>query len=110
MWKPIAESEMRVVLDEEIARLDELSRPTWKKYKVKLQQLPCEREGYERESIYIVARHENQVVLFDDRKEQFGVGKLEEDGVIRKWSLYGEKLGWALRHFPWGHKPPAAEE
>lgn len=105
MWKPIAESEMIVLVDEEIAKLDELTRPTWKKYKVKLQQIPVEHEGSDRNSVYILARAEREVLLFDDVAERFATGLIDPDGVLRKWSLHSERLAPTLRHFPSNRRP-----
>lgn len=100
MWKPISEGEMQVFLDEEIARLDELTRPTWKKHRSKLALVPSAREGSDRTGIYVVARAGSEVIVFDDASEQFGTAMLGDDGVIRDWTTYGEHLSHALRHFP----------
>ena len=39
---PIAESEMLVIMDEEIAALDDLVRPTWKKFRSKIESMDVE--------------------------------------------------------------------
>jgi|GEM_PF-1570402 len=100
MAKPITETEMIVLLNEEIARLDNLTRPTWKQFKSKLATVPCQREGFDRTQLYAVARADSEVVVYDDVDSRFASGFLDEDGVLRKWSTFGEELKSALKHFP----------
>jgi hypothetical protein len=50
-------------------------------------------------------------VVHDDVEEEFGAGSLDRDGVLRSWSTYGARLGWALAGFPahaTRHAPPPA--
>ncbi|HVT03025.1 MAG TPA: hypothetical protein VHL58_06565 [Thermoanaerobaculia bacterium] len=100
MPKPITETEMIVLLNEEIARLDNLTRPAWKQYRKPLAAVPCEKEGFDRKELFAVARAENEVVVYDDATSRFASGFLDEDGVLRKWSTYGEEMRSALKHFP----------
>ncbi|HWL40289.1 MAG TPA: hypothetical protein VNO75_08630 [Gemmatimonadaceae bacterium] len=51
------------------------------------------------EPMYAVARAEAAIVVYDDVEEEFGVGTLDQDGILRSWSNYGE-LRWALQGFP----------
>jgi hypothetical protein len=107
MRNSISETEMIVFLDEQIARLDDLTRPTWKRYRVPLRAARCERGG-ERGTVFVVAAAGDEVLLFDEVKEEFGTARLDADGVIREWTTYGEELRGTLRHFP--RKQPGTKE
>lgn len=100
MPRPITETEMIVLLNEEIARLDNLTRPAWKENRKPLARIPCERAGFDRHELFTVARAENEVVVYDDSTGRFATGFLDEDGVLRKWSTYGEEMRTALKNFP----------
>lgn len=100
MASRISDTEMRVFLDEQIAKLDNLTRPTWKRYKTSLEQLAVRRGEEESEQLFVVARAGREIVYFDDRKDEFGAGELEESGVLRDYGTYGSELRQTLRHFP----------
>ena len=51
------------------------------------------------EHIFVVARAGVRLLLSDDAEDEFAVGEVDADGVLRKWDLYGE-LVFALRNFP----------
>lgn len=98
MALPISEAEMRVMLDDQIARLDDLTRPTWKQHRVKPERIPME-EPEGRDS-YVVARADGEVLYFDDEKDEFARGDLTESGKIREVDSWGLDLALVLRHFP----------
>lgn len=108
MRKPISENEMILLVEEEIARLDNLTRPTWKKYRVQLHSVRVDGGGGERESFYVVAKHDREVVFYDDAQEQFGSGEIDASGSLHPRSLYGAELRQTLRHFP-KHQPRGDE-
>jgi hypothetical protein len=98
MRQPISETEMKVFLDEQIARIDDLTRPVWKKHRVKMESAQGA-EGSD-SPIFIVARSGTEVVFYDDRSQEFGTGEVDESGALRPRTMYGEELRFALRHFP----------
>jgi len=104
MRSPISETEMRVLLDEQIARLDNLTRPTWKKYKTPLEEfVSTGADDPARARLYIVARAGSEIVYFDDQRDEFGAGELDGVGAFRDYGTYGSELRGTLRHFPRNH-------
>jgi hypothetical protein len=98
MRQPISETEMKVFLDEQIARIDDLTRPVWKKHKIKTERVQAPDAGVA--PIFIVARSGSEVVFYDDGPQEFGVGESDESGALKPRTMYGEELRFALRHFP----------
>lgn len=98
-WEPISPDGMRALLADALTRLDEATRALWARYGCTPYRVSCVRgaagNASAPESIYVVARAESAVVVYDDVEEEFGAGALGEDGVLRRWSNYGE-LRWAL--------------
>ena len=100
MRQPISETEMKVFLHEQIARIDDLTRPVWKKHRIPMQSAQsAEGGGW---PLFVVARSGREIVFYDDRTQEFGTGEMDEDGTLRPRTLYGEELRFALRHFPRG--------
>ena len=89
---------MRVFLDLQIARLDDLSRPSWKKSKVKLQTATLAAEGEEPRPVFLVARSGDDALIYDDAVEKWARGAVDEGAVIRSIEHFGEELGFAMRH------------
>jgi len=100
MRKPIPETEMMVFLNEQIARIDDLTRPVWKKHRVPMQRAKAvEDSGW---PLFVVARSGSEVVFYDDQSQEFGTGEMDADGALRPWTTYGDELRYTLRHFPRG--------
>jgi hypothetical protein len=98
MRKPISETEMMVFLNEQIARIDDLTRPTWKKHRIPLQSAKGSVEsGW---PLFVVARSGSEVVFYDDQSQEFGTGEIDAKGTVKPWTTYGEELRYSLRHFP----------
>ena len=75
------------------ADLEELAPDTRKAYEAHATgviEVPCYRNNvYGFERVFVVARHGNRVSAFDDVEDEFAVGDLVDDGVLRHWGLYG---------------------
>ena len=100
MRQPISETEMKVFLDEQIARIDDLTRPVWKKHRIPMQSARADQgSGW---PLFVVARSGSEVVFYDDQSQEFGTGEMDEKGGLRPRTWYGEELRSALRHFPRG--------
>ena len=56
--------------------------------------------GGTREPTFIVARAGDEVLYYDDIEEEFGTGTLDTAGLIVDEGTWGERLEWALLHFP----------
>lgn len=109
MTSPLSDSELQVIINEEIAALDNLTRPTWKKHRIKVETQPAERDGGDKTQLYTVARSGTEVVVYDPHEKNFATGVLDEDNVLRRWTSYGDALRDALRHFPKHSRPSKSE-
>lgn len=96
---PISDSEMLVLIREEVAALDEITRPAWKRHHIPLQRVPVH-SGIDRKEVFIVAKQGNEVVLFDDLHNKFATGNVGDDGALLRATTHGDSLASALRHFP----------
>jgi hypothetical protein len=97
---------MTTLLDDHVLRLDDDMRSEWEKHGLTpAVPILCVRqnmiEGSEcpPEPIYCVARIGLRVLIYDDVEEEFGIGVLDADGLLRQWGTYGEELSWSLRPF-----------
>jgi hypothetical protein len=99
-FDPIPLEEFNLLLAEHVLRLDVPMFAKWERLGFTPQLVPCERKyNHAREAMYSVAREADDVLIYDDVEEEFGIGHLDADGVLRNWSTVGE-LGWALGQFP----------
>jgi hypothetical protein len=89
-------------LDKEIQGIDPMFLQRWDKYKVSPSTITCKRtKDYGNENIYIVARYNNEVILYDDVEEEIGMGIIDPDGLLREWSILGS-LDTCIKCFPGG--------
>lgn len=97
MRQPISDAEFQVMLTDQIARLDDLTRPTWKQHRIKPERYPSTKGS---SGVLVVARAGDEVVYFDDSDDQFARGEVNSDGAIQPIDTWGFDLGRVLRHFP----------
>jgi hypothetical protein len=111
-WQPITESEFRLLMAEQVLRLNNVLFPKWEAYGVMPERLPCARGDSagdpSRETMFVVARSAENVLVYDDVEEEFGIGRMDPDGVVRHWSTFGEELAWALGVFVTNHEAPGS--
>ncbi|HEY9227490.1 MAG TPA: hypothetical protein VIP11_12625 [Gemmatimonadaceae bacterium] len=43
--------------------------------------------------VWLVAAERGVAVYFDERRGEFGLGRLEADGSIQDWAVYGDLVG-----------------
>ena len=97
---------MRELLADQLTRLRNEVRSTWERYGLAVPvAIQCVRRDVsgsltEPEPIFCVARAGDRVLIYDDVEEEFGIGVVDSDGLLRSWGTYGEELNWSLRHFP----------
>ena len=112
-WQPITRARFDALLAAEVALLDAEARATLERYGVPSQRLhrifPHAPAAFD--SVFLVARDGPRVLFYDDTEGEFGTATLDPDGVMRDWGTWGERLGWALRQFPYaeglGSRPSA---
>ena len=99
-WQPISETKLKLQLEDAVAEMSELDRKKFISVQTPLYRIPCRRITNKTadEQIFVVARSENKILLFDDVEDEFGVADLVETSlpVLEKWELVGD-LEAALR-------------
>jgi hypothetical protein len=98
-FSPIPLEAFKLLLAEQVLRLDGPSFEKWERFGFTPNLVPCERQS-SREAMYSVARESESVLIYDDVEEEFGIGQLDADGVVRDWFTVGSELRWALGQFP----------
>ena len=62
----------------------------FKKNKVVPYKIPCQRIiNSPVEFIYVVACYRDNLLIYDDVEEEFGIGVVPKGGVLKEWNLYG---------------------
>lgn len=105
-WKPISQTEFEELVAAERSTLDPSERAKLERYAVPpvhVFRIFSIGSG-EPDPVYVVARHESEVLFYDDTEEEFATATLGPDGLMRDWSLFG-KLAWALNAFPTSANP-----
>jgi hypothetical protein len=89
-WKAMPREQFDSLLKQELEELAPDTRKAYEAHATGVVEVPCYRSdlyGFER--VFVVARHGNRVLAFDDVEDEFAVGELDSDGVLRHWGLYG---------------------
>ena len=98
-WKPISRADLDSRLKSEVAALPPDALRTYKEHAVAIVEQPCFRsEQYGPERVFVVARSDARLMVFDDVEDEFAIGVPDEDGILRTWGLYGDLVD-ALRAF-----------
>ena len=110
-WEPITDSEFRLLLAENVLRLDQDAFTRWEQLGLTPVPITCERRDLTGgppvlEPIFVVARVGAEVLIYDDVEEEFGIGQLDPDGVLREWGTYGQELRCAIQRFPSSSNEP----
>ncbi|MCX5683890.1 MAG: hypothetical protein NT049_09420 [Planctomycetota bacterium] len=102
-WKPISPADFRVILTEEELRLGPEDRQKYEMWRVPFgtRGSLTRSEAYGEESVFVVARAGRTVVFFEDVEDEFGLGSINDGGVILCVGLMGE-LCSALHELPGG--------
>jgi hypothetical protein len=96
-WEPISRAGLESRLNAEIATLPPGLLNTYRTHATTIAGLPCFRsEQYGTEHVFVVARSGRRLLIFDDVEDEFAIGAVDEDGVMRDWGLYGDLID-ALR-------------
>jgi hypothetical protein len=104
-WTPITADELRDVVVKQLVDLDAETQAVWDHFGTQPTQILCIRgrldgDVPELEPIYAVARAGDEVLIYDDVEDEWGIGVMDADGVLRSWGTYGEQLHWTLKTFP----------
>lgn len=86
-WTPISRERFENILRDEVAGLPSDALRMYQASVIPIAEYPCFRtEQYGNESVFVVARSGEQVILFDDVEDEFGIGRPNDEGVLREWS------------------------
>ena len=97
-WNPLSRTRFDEILAAEVASLPQDALKTYESHRIDVVKQTCHRsEQYGIEHVFVVARAGVRLLLFDDAEDEFAVGEVDTDGVLRKWDLYSE-LVFALRN------------
>ena len=92
-WQPLSRAGFEDVLKQEVTQLTPEALKIYEAYASGIVEQPCYRSGqYGIERVFVVARHGERLLLFDDVEDEFAVGVPDSDGVLRDWGLYGPLL------------------
>jgi hypothetical protein len=111
-WQPVTGTELRSIVASELVSLSPSELQHWHRFAIEPVPVICERspvstKSHGPEQVFIIARAENVLFIYDDVEEEFGFGTVDGDGVLRSWSLVGDQLTWLLKYFPSGLRSDA---
>jgi hypothetical protein len=92
---PRSLADFEVLLAEQVARLDKVTREVYDRYRV---PVTAQAQGFG--IVYVIAREGQKVLFYDEVEEEFGTAELQMDGTMEDYGTWGEELSWALRQFP----------
>jgi hypothetical protein len=85
------------ILREEIEALNPTATEIYERYATPPFEQPCLRgTDCAVERVFVVARHGNRLLFFDDVEEDFGVGVPDDDGILRDMGTYGPLVAAVL--------------
>jgi hypothetical protein len=106
-WNPLSRARFDEILADEVASLPPDALKMYERYATGVMEHPCNRgKQYGVESVFVVARADSRMLLFDDAEDEFAIGVPRDDGVLTDWSLYGE-LVFAIRNLK-ADTPPSS--
>ena len=108
-WVPIPDHELDIsreefsaLLRDELTRLSPDLRQLYERYAIDPIRAPQTwdwGEGPRTLPVWIIARHQAEVVGYDEVEDEYGAGILGPTGVTH-WGTYGERLARTLQRFP----------
>ena len=81
---PITESEMQKLLEEQLSCCSDAEREIYMRVRTALRHVPIQR-GPAVESVFAVAQHGDDLLIFDDVEHGFEWCRTDSDGVIRSY-------------------------
>jgi len=97
-WNPLPRLRFNEILADEVANLPPDALKIYRDHATTVVEQPCYRsEQYGVERVFVVATIGPRLLLFDEVEDEFAIGVVDSDGILRSWNLYGE-LVFALRN------------
>jgi|GEM_PF-4105939 len=89
-------------IEKDVRIIDKEYLPRWDKYKTAPYEIDCLRLAeYGTEKIFVVAAQGQDVIVYDDVEEEFGIGTIDPDGILRHWEIYAG-IDSCIKCFPGG--------
>ncbi len=98
-WRPTSEEAFREIFEDELYELSQMERTIFEEYRVKTFAGIIRRsEIAGDEQVFVVARHLNWVIYYDDVEDGFNLAQLDSQGRLSEpgggqWSLGGALEG-----------------
>ena len=100
VWRPLTLQGFGAFLADQDRDLEPDLNSRLSPFRCNPSTIPCVRAGQpDRDSMWVVARAGERVLLYDSVEEEFGTGVIDRDGVIRDWGTSGHKLKWSVARF-----------
>ena len=96
----LAKEDFRLIYAEHVLRLDGDAFARWERYGLEPEAVPVAGSKSAPGAFYLIAKAEDQVMVFDVADRIFGIGVMDSGGVVHNWESYGGELRWALLQFP----------
>lgn len=99
-WRPLTLHSLGTLLADQDRELEPTLKSKLSPFRCNPSIVPCVRAGQpDRDSMWVVARAGERVLLYDSVEEEFGTGVVDRDGVLRDWGTSGHKLKWSVARF-----------
>lgn len=100
VWQPLTHQSFGALLADQDRELEPPLKSKLSPFRCNPSIVPCVRAGRpDRDSMWVVARAGERVLLYDSVEEEFGTGLVDRDGVLRDWGTSGHKLKWSAARF-----------
>jgi hypothetical protein len=99
----LSEADFNEILNDELGAIDDAS---WEKvyyFGTHVDRVVDRRQtgkGLLDAPVWVICRTGEHVLGYDEIEEEYGTGTLGSDGSLADWGTWGERLSWALQHFP----------
>jgi len=100
VWQPLTPQSFGALLADQDRELEPLLKSKLLPFRCNPSIVPCVRAGRpDRDSMWVVARAGERVLLYDSVEEEFGTGLVDRDGVLRDWGTSGHMLKSSVARF-----------
>ena len=77
-------------LNRDVWTLSEQGRSSFEKFKINPQRFKSKNISLsELDEIFVVAQSNQDIIVFDENVDQFGIGEFTKDNVVRTWCILG---------------------
>jgi hypothetical protein len=100
VWQPLTLHGLATLLADQDRELEPTLKSRLSRFRCNPSTIPCVRGGRpDQDSMWVLARARERVLLYDSVEEEFGTGVVDRDGMVRDWGTFGYKLKWSVARF-----------